>query len=217
MQDIRLRIGAAALLSVAAFTSIIGAVGVFIWWLAFSHPLQVLKKMRMVYPAIILILFFGLVLELTGGGGMSYCLRMIVIILIGAWVFATYRNGDFLNLSVWLFGKRTGFDLGITAEMGVQSLDLIRSDFSRIRLALGLKGAGSGISTLVPAGSNLVHGALVRAGETAELMAIRGYTRGGSYCPAFETSGRDILGGLAALCMGIITVLPVSEFFILYH
>jgi energy-coupling factor transport system permease protein len=217
MQDIRLRMGAAALLSVAAFSGIIGAAVVFIWWLAFSHPLQVLRKMRMVYPAIILILFFGLVLELTGGGGMSYCLRMIVIILIGAWVFAMYRNGDFLNLAVWLFGKRTGFDLGITAEMGVQSLDLIRSDFSRIRLALGLKGAGSGISILVPAGSILIHGALVRAGETAELMAIRGYTQGGSYCPAFKTSGRDILGGLLALCMGIITVLPVSEFFILYH
>lgn len=84
-------------------------------------------------------------------------------------------------------------------------------------MALELKGAGSGISTLVPAGSILIHGALVRADETAELMAIRGYSHGGSYCPKFETSRRDILGGLAALCMGIITVLPVSEFFILYH
>ena len=49
MQDIRLRAGAAALLSLAAFTSITGAAVVFIWWLFFSRPLQVLQKMRMVY------------------------------------------------------------------------------------------------------------------------------------------------------------------------
>ncbi len=55
MQDIRLRAGAAALLSLAAFMSISGAAVVFIWWLFFSRPLQVLKKMRMVIPAIILI------------------------------------------------------------------------------------------------------------------------------------------------------------------
>jgi hypothetical protein len=27
----------------------------------------------------------------------------------------------------------------------------------------------------------------------------------------------DIIAGIAALCMGIITFIPVSEFFILYH
>jgi energy-coupling factor transporter transmembrane protein EcfT len=217
MQDIRLRAGAAALLSLAAFTSVSGAVVVFIWWLAFSRPLQVLKKMRMVIPAIILIVFFGLVLELTGGGGISYCLRITVIILIGAWVYAGYRQGEFLALGTWLLGKKTGFDLGMTAEMGIQSLELMVSDFSRIRQAQELKGNRWGLRSLVPAGSILIFGALRRADETAELMAIRAYTRGGSYCPKFETPVKDIIAGIAALCMGIIAFIPVSEFFILYH
>jgi|WetSurMetagenome_2_1015567.scaffolds.fasta_scaffold82886_1 hypothetical protein len=217
MQDIRLRAGAAAILSLAAFTSIPGAAVVFIWWLIFSRPLQVLRKMQMVIPAIILIGFFGLVLELTGGGGISYVLRMTVIILIGAWVYSGYCQGEFLKLGTWLLGRKTGFDLGLVAEMGMQSLELMVSDFTRIRQAQELKGKHFGLRSLVPAGSILIHGALMRADETAELMAMRGYTHGGSYCPAFETPVRDIIAGIAALCMGIIAFIPVSEFFILYH
>jgi energy-coupling factor transporter transmembrane protein EcfT len=217
MQDIRLRAGAAALLSLAAFSSITGAVIVFIWWLAFSHPLRVIRKMRMVIPAMILILFFGTVLEFTGGGGVSYCLRMTVIILIAAWVYTAYRQGEFLRLWTWLLGKKTGFDLGMIAEMAMQSLEMMASDFSRIRQAQELKGTRWGIGSLVPACSILIHNALRRADETSELMAVRGYTCGGSYCPAFETNKKDILAGIAALCMGIIAFIPVSEFFILYH
>jgi hypothetical protein len=217
MQDIRLRAGTAALLSLVAFTSIGGAAVVFIWWLIFCGPLQVLRKMRRVIPAIILIVFFGVVLELTGGGGISYCLRMTVIILIGAWVYSWYHQGEFLKIGTWLLGKKTGFDLGLVAEMGMQSLELMVLDFSRIRKAQELKGKRTGLRSLVPTGSILIYGALRRADETAELMAVRGYTHGGSYCPEFETSMKDIIAGIAALCMGIIAFIPVSEFFILYH
>jgi energy-coupling factor transporter transmembrane protein EcfT len=217
MQDIRLRAGAAALLSLAAFMSVSGAAVVFVWWLLFSRPVEVLKKMRMVIPAVLLIVFFGLILELTGGGGISYCLRMTVIILIGAWVYSGYRQGDFLRLGTWLLGKKTGFDLGMVAETGMQSLNLMVSDLTRIRQAQELKGACWGFRSLVPAGSILIHGALRRAEETAELMAVRGYHHGGSYCPVFNIPVRDIVAGIAALCMGIIALLPVSEFFILYH
>jgi energy-coupling factor transporter transmembrane protein EcfT len=217
MQDIRLRVGTATLLSLAAFASVTGAIVVFIWWLVFSNPIQVLKRMRIVIPAITLIAFFGLVLELTGGGGISYCMRMTVIILIGAWVYAEYRQGEFLRLGTWLLGKKPGFDLGMVAEMGMQSLDLMVSDFSRIRQAQALKGTRWGIRNLIPAGRILIHGALRRADETAELMAIRGYNHGGSYCPEFKTPAKDFVGSIAALCMGIIAFIPVSEFFILYH
>jgi hypothetical protein len=217
MQDIRLRAGAAALLSLVAFTSITGAAVVFIWWLAFSRPLQVLTKMRIVIPAIILVIFFGFILELMGGEGISYCLRMTVIILVGAWVYTGYRQGEFLRLGTWLLGKKTGFDLGMIAEMGMQALDLMVSDFSRIRQAQKIKGTYWGIQSLVPTSSILIYSTLRRADETAELMAIRGYVRGGSYCPVFETPVKDIIAGLAALCMGIIAFIPVSEFFILYH
>lgn len=217
MQDIRLRAGTAALLSLAAFTGTTGAAAVFIWWLVFARPWQLKKQMRMVVPAILLIVFFGLVLELTGGGGISYSLRMTVILLIGAWVYAGYRPGEFLRLGTWLFGNRTGFDLGMTAEMGMQSLDLLLSDFARIRQAYELKGSCRGIRSLVPAGSVLIRGAVRRAEGSAELMAIRGYNHGGTYCPSFRTPVTDVVAALAALCMGVIAVLPVSEFFILYH
>jgi len=217
MQDIRLRAGTAALLSLVAFSSITGAVVVFIWWLTFSRPLQVLRKMRMVIPAIILILFFSFILEITGGGGISYCLRMTIIILVGAWVYSEYHQGEFLKLGTWLLGKKTGFDLGMIAEMGMQSLDMMVSDFSRVRQAQELKGIRWGIRSLVPACSILIRDALRRADETAELLAVRGYTQGGSYCPVFETPKKDIIAVIAALCMGIIAFIPVSEFFILYH
>jgi hypothetical protein len=217
MQDIRLRVGTAALLSLVAFTSMWGAAVVFIWWLIFSRPLQVLRKMRMVIPALILIGFFGLVLELTGGGGLSYCLRMTVVILIGAWVYSGYCQGEFLKLGTWMLGRKTGFDLGVVAEMGMQSLELMVSDFSRIRQAQELKGKRFGLRTLIPAGNILINGAVRRADETAELMAMRGYIHGGSYCPVFVTPLIDIIAGIAALCMGIIAFIPVSEFFILYH
>jgi energy-coupling factor transport system permease protein len=142
---------------------------------------------------------------------------MTVIILIGAWVYTGYRQGDFLRLGTWLLGNKTGFDLGMVAETGMQSLDLMMSDLSRIRQAQELKGTSGGIRSFVPAGSILIHGALRRAEETAELMAVRGYCCGGSYCPVFNTTVRDLVAGIAALCMGIITFVPVSEFFILYH
>ncbi len=217
MEDMRLRAGAALLLTPAAFSSLNGAAVVFLWWLVFSRPLQVLRRMRIVVPAIILTAFFSLGLELTGGGGVSYCLRMTVIILIGAWVYAGYRPGEFLRLGTWLLGKKTGFDLGMIAEMGIQSLEMVVTDFSRIRQAQELKGARWGYRSLVPAVSTLIHGALRRAEESAELLAIRGYRRGGTFCPRYETPARDIIAGIAAVCMGIIAFIPVSEFFILYH
>lgn len=218
MEDIRLRAGTAALLSLAAFASLTGAAVVFLWWLAFSRPLQVLRRRRMIGPAILLIAFFGLVLELTGGGGISYSLRMIVVVLIGAWVYTGFRQGEFLKLGTWMLGKKTGFDLGMIAELGMQSLDLMLADFRRIRQAQELKGSRWGLRSLVPAGSILIQGALRHADETADLMAVRGYTRGGMYCPAFEISRGDFAAAFAAVCMVfIITFVPVGEFFILYH
>ncbi len=99
----------------------------------------------MVFPAVLLVIFFGIFLEITGGGGISYTFRMMVIILIGAWMYSRYRQGDFLGMGTWLLGKKNGFDLGMIAEMGMQSLDLMRSDFSRIRQAYELKGTRWGI------------------------------------------------------------------------
>jgi hypothetical protein len=217
MQDIRIRTGTAALLSLAAFSSITGAGVVFLWWLVFCHPFWMIKKIRLIIPVILLIAFFGIILDLSGGGGLSYSLRMMVVVLIGIWLYTEYRTGDFLHLGTWLLGKKTGFELGMTGEMGMQAIDLISADLDRICKAQELKKVHWGIGSLVPTGMILLHGALQRAEESAELLAVRGYVYGGTFCPVFKTPIKDKLAGFAALCMGIIAFIPFSEFFILYH
>jgi hypothetical protein len=216
MQDPRIRIAAAAVLSLAAFMSLHGAAAVFLWWLVFTPRLQLAKKIRLVFSLILMITFFSLVLELSGGRGLSYFARMTVIVLIGMWIFSEQKSGDFLAIGVWLFGNRAGFDLGMVAEMGIQSLVSVTADLDRIRVAEKIKGMQWNVSSLVPAGLVLVHGALVRAEDTAELLAIRGYQDGGSLCPTFFTRPLDIVAGMFAVCILFFSLIPVSEFFILY-
>jgi hypothetical protein len=217
MQDPRIRIAAAAVLSLAAFVSLHGAAAVFLWWLVFTPRLQLAKGIRLVFSLILMIAFFSLILELSGGSGISYFARMTVIVLIGMWIFSEQKSGEFLAIGVWLFGDRTGFDLGMVAEMGIQSFVSVTADLDRIRVAEKIKGMQWEVHNLVPAGLVLVHGALVRAEDTAELLAIRGYQNGGTLCPKFFTRPLDIVAGLFAICILIFSLIPVSEFFILYR
>jgi len=215
MQDIRLRTGTGILLCLAAFISITGAAAALVWWLVFTDRVAVIKKTRMIVPVAIMIAFFSAVLAWTGGDGISYFFRMMVIVLIGCWLYTKQKSGEFLRFGVWLLGDRWGFELGMLADMGMQAMHLLVRDFSRIRIAESLKGITPGWKTLVPAGFVLVSGALSRAEMNAELMAVRGYRDGGSLCPVFTTPRRDIVSGLLALCVLFIALVPVSEFFIL--
>jgi len=217
MQDIRLRIAAALVLTLSAFFSLAGAALVFLWWIACSGKVSEIMRVRMVLPVAGMLAFFSVILSLTGGDGVSYFLRMMVIFLVGSWVYAEQKSGEFLHLGVWLLGKRIGFELGMLADMAMQTLHLMVRDFETIRVAQTLKGTGPAWKNLVPAGLVLITGALSRAEHTAELMAVRGYRNGGSLCPRFVTTGGDSLRCMAALCIFIITVIPVSEFFILYR
>ena len=217
MQDPRIRITAAAVLSLAAFMSLHGAAAVFLWWMVFTPRLQLAKSIRLVLSLILTIAFFSFVLELSGGGGLSYFTRMTVIILIGMWIFSEQKSGEFLAIGVWLFGDRAGFELGMVAEMGMQSLVSVTGDLDRIRMAEKIKGMQWEVRSLVPAGLVLVHGALARAEETAELLAVRGYQHGGTLCPIFFTRPMDIVAGMVTLGILIFALIPVSEFFILYR
>ena len=84
-------------------------------------------------------------------------------------------------------------------------------------MAEKIKGMQWKVRSLVPAGLVLVHGALVRAEDTAELLAIRGYRNGGTLCPKFLTRPLDIIAGMVAVSILIFSLIPVSEFFILYR
>src|SRR5512137_989983 len=217
MQDPRIRIAAASILSIAAFISLQGALAAFLWWLVFTPRFMIVKKIRLVFSLILMIAFFSVVLALFGGNGFSYFCRMTVIILIGMWVFGEQQSGEFLANSVWLFGTKMGFDLGMVAEMGIQSLSSVTADLDRIRIAERIKGRQWGVHSLVPAGLVLVHGALGRADDTAELLAVRGYRSGGSLCPVFNSAAIDLVAGICALGVFIFALIPVSEFFILYR
>jgi hypothetical protein len=217
MQDPRIRIAAASILSIAAFLNLQGALAAFLWWLVFTPRFMIVKKIRLVFSLILLIAFFSVVLELFGGEGFSYFCRMTVIILIGMWVFGEQQSGEFLNIGVWLFGTRMGFDIGLVAEMGIQSLSSVTADLDRIRIAEQIKGKRWGVHSLVPAGLVLVHGALSRAEDAAELLAVRGYRSGGTLCPEFITGSLDRVAGLCALGVLLCALIPVSEFFILYR
>jgi hypothetical protein len=188
-----------------------------LWWLLFTSRFSPGRQARMLVPVAIMIAFFSAVLAWTGGDGVSYFIRMIAIVLVGFWMFAEQKSGEFLRFGVWLLGDRTGFELGMLADMGMQAMHLLVRDFDQIRVAESLKGIRTGWRTLVPAGLVLVNGALLRAEHSAELMAVRGYRDGGSLCPSFMTSRRDIVAGCAALCVLLIALMPVSEFFILYR
>jgi energy-coupling factor transport system permease protein len=217
MQDIRLRTSTVLLLSLSAFISLPGAVAAFLWWLAGSGRVSEVLRMRMLLPVTAMLAFFSAVLVLTGGDGLSYFVRMMVIVLIGFWVYAEQKSGEFLQLGVWLLGDRVGFELGMLADMGMRNLYLMIRDFDQIRVAESLKGIGPAWKTLVPSGFVLVSGALTRAEHTAELLAVRGYRNGGSFCPRFTPTTGDFFCFLAAVFVLFVALVPVSEFFILYR
>jgi len=217
MQDVRMRIGTATLLTLVAFFSVLGAAVVFVWWLVFTRRLQEIKRIRIVAGTILMIALAALFISAGGGDGLSYLVRMIVIILIGIWLFSEQKTGEFLHLGVWLLGNRTGFEMGMIAEMGMQMAESLAADLDRIHMAMMIKGQKWGVKTLVPAGLILVSDALIRASDTAELMAVRGFYNGGTLCPQFTHGRYDLIPAMAAIVVGFLAFVPVSEFLILYR
>lgn len=212
MQDVRIRIGAGTLLCCAAFVSLYGAAAVFLWLLIFTPRLQSLRRLRLVIGTVVMIGIISLLLQVINGSGFSYFIRVTVIILTGLWVAGEYQPGDFLNLGVWLLGTGIGFDLGLVAEMGMQSFVSLLDDLDRIRLAYSLKGAGLNIKSVIPTGTLLLHLELARAQDNAELLAVRGYRCGGQLTPGFTTSVLDVIAGLSVIVVLLIAVFPFVNF-----
>jgi hypothetical protein len=214
MQDVRIRVGSTLLLSIATFISIPGAIAALVWWLA-AGGLSTVRSSRY---ALIFIGIAGLVsflVELSGGDGLSYFIRMTVILLIAFWAFAHQTPGEFMDLAVWAGGNTRGFDLGLVAEATLQAINAIRDDIDRIRVALTLKGKRTGIRGLLPAASVLIVTQLSRAEDQADLLVVRGYRRGGSWCPKFPENTRDIAGGIGAILVLLVAFIPIRDIFIL--
>lgn len=217
MQDARIRLLSACLLSAAAFISVSGAVAAVAWWLVFTPRLGCIRYRRAVFAAFVLFCLVSLVIALSGGDGISYLVRMMAILLVGAWLYADSSPGEFPALGTWLLGPKRGFELGMIAGMAMQAADGIGKDFNRVRMAYAQKQVPWGIRIILPAGRLLLYDALRRADETTELLAVRGYRDGGTCCPRFHTPVCDLLAGTCAAIIILVALVPVSEFFILYR
>jgi hypothetical protein len=216
MQDPRIRIFVVVTLSVAAFISVTGALLAFLFWVIFTPRVAVLKR-----PATAtFFLMIGIVsvfTQVTGGNGLSYFLRLTVVLLLALYAYYEYRPGDFLLVSVWTFGKRYGFNPGLIAEMSVQSIYDLEYDLSRIRMAITQKGIKFSFHQLIPVGGMIVLNQIRRAGDQADLLTVRGYTNGGTCCPHFYPEARDYLCAVLAILILIFAFLPVRDIFILPH
>ena len=201
MQDPRVRLLCACLLSLAAFASLAGAIAVFVWWLVFTTRLRSIRNRTAVLMSLCLFGIIAGVLSLCGNDGISYLVRMTAILLVGT----------------WLFGTRIGFELGMIAGMALQVASGLSEDVGRIRIAARQKGQPWGIRSIVPVGRVLIYDTLRRADETAAILAMRGYRNGGTLCPSFHTTLRDGIAGICAAVALVLACLPVSEFFILYR
>lgn len=212
MQDVRIRICAGAILSCSAFLSLYGAAAALLWWLIFTPRLKSIVRIRSFLGIIFMIAIIAIILQIMHGSGVSYFGRMTVIILIGMWLAAEYKPGEFLHFGTWLFGKNIGFELGLIAEMAMQSFVTLRVDLDHIRMALHVKGIPVTIKTIIPTGNLLIHRELFRAKDNADLLAVRGYQYGGTLTPVFFTCKRDIVAGLCAMFVMIIALFPFVNF-----
>ncbi len=215
MGDIRFRVCAAAVLSFSAFFSISSAIAALFWWIIFTPRFSKVPDKKIIWGTAVLICAFSLVLQVLYGTGPSYGIRMGAIFLIAIWIWSEQQPGEYLSFCSWLFGNRRGFDLGLIAELGMQAFSQLFDDYSRIKTAWAIKGKYPGIQQVPAACLILTRNALMRAEDTTELLAVRGFRNGGTLCPSFPTRTKDIVESLAAVIIGSVMFLPVGEFFIL--
>ena len=217
MQDARLRLFAVIILSVAAFSSVTGAVFALIWWIIFTPGMRIIAKS----PFALFFLGFtasvSALVWLSGGDGFSYLVRMAVILLLAFYAYSDRAPGEFLDLSVWFFGKKIGFDIGLAAEMSLLGMEILSDEMKRIRVAFRLKGMKIGIRSIIPAAGLLIYSQFIRAEDQADLLAVRGYRGGGMVCPEFKTAKSDLLAFSSAIVPLIFSFIPLGDIFILLH
>ncbi len=197
--DGRLRLLSVILLSLGAFLSIGGAILALLWWFVACWRKWEVPDRHLILALGMLILLPALVTEFFTGDGLSYGIRMGVILFISFWVYTDYRGGEMLDLFVWAGTERRGFDIGLAAEMAMQGIYLAGSDLQQIRRAYSIKGLKIGVKTFIPASISLLLMHIRRSDETARLLALRGFNGGGTYAPCFPGRKRDLLLTLIAI------------------
>lgn len=203
MSDIRFRLSSLVLLSVLCFADLFGAAAVFCWWLVFGAKTTFERcSWKTLLPVSIAAgLFPSLVLFFTGGD-LFYGAKIFVLVLLAFWFSASLLPGELMSFFVWLFGQRLGFDLGIAAELSVQSLYAVREDLLHMRSALKIKKQKFSLRTVPSLGAGLLVLSLRRSAVQASMLARRGYVSGGTFVPIFSPRTADFLmsGSAVLLC-----------------
>jgi energy-coupling factor transport system permease protein len=207
MRDPRLRLSATIILSVVAFTSLTGAVLAFIWWLFACglHHRFLLPPPVLLVPAAVFVLFAALLTGISSGimESISYAGRLLVVLIIASYAYVMQRDGDFLSTTVWAFGNRFGFDLGLVGEMVVSMLDVISDDLRFIRQALSQKQTTTNLHVLTSVVLTQLVINLGRGAERADILAIRGYHQGGTYVSVFVRDRTDVILFVLVVLVGL--------------
>ncbi|PKL58647.1 MAG: hypothetical protein CVV33_10525, partial [Methanomicrobiales archaeon HGW-Methanomicrobiales-4] len=174
------------------------------WWATCTGRTTSFHDARTVGLVFMLPMIAAGATSLSGGDGISYILRISGILLIASWAYSERYPGEFLDVSVWLLGQRIGFDIGLIGEMSLSSVEILVDEMWRTRIALRQKGQHLSLSVLPPVMTSLLVRQLRLARERAGILTLRGYRGGGTLCPSFLTSYRDIAAG--ALCILILAV-----------
>ncbi len=215
MLDVRLRLIALASLTLAAYVSTTGALLACAWWLVLSHRRRDLPSLRMVIYLGVMVVLAAIATSLSGGDGLSYLARIGAVLLVASYAFSHRQDGELLDLGVWVLGRRIGFDLGLTAELALQAVEVAGDDLARIRLAVAQKGPASRLRRWVEVGTALLFAHLRRSQEIALVLALRGYSGGGAYCPRFSHGRWDSPAALGAICILLLAIVEPRDIFIL--
>ncbi len=204
MTDARLKLPTVFLLSVSAYASVIGAVLAFIWWLIFSKRLKSLPSPKIFLGLFIITGAISLLMEYRGLAGLSYFIRMSVIILIAGYAYTEISSRDMLNVMTWLLGERYGFELGLISAIAVLKIRQLSGDYARIKVAHRMKAVYRGdvnrigkvklrCADYLSIAGNILINSLKDSKEQSKVLAIRGYIRGGRLQPVFDKSKLDII------------------------
>jgi hypothetical protein len=215
MRDPRLRLLSVIILSAATFVSIQGATLSFLWLLLYPAYLKETVRSSGFWFLIVMTGVISTVTILSGGDGFSYFIRISIIYLLAFTIYRGWNPGEYLDLAVWLFGKKSGFDLGLAIEMSFQGLKDATRDWTRMMVALRLKGRHPGFRTVPILGFLLIQIRLMKARDQADLLVARGYEAGGSCCPEFRTERKDRIASFFAILIAFLAIVPVRDIFIL--
>ncbi|MBP2132790.1 energy-coupling factor transport system permease protein [Methanomicrobium sp. W14] len=206
MQDARLKLLTVFLLSVTAFASVAGAIAVFLWWVLFSKRRNSMPSVKVFAVFFVFIGIVSLIMEYRHLSGLSYLIRMTAVLLIAGWAYTEISSSDLLNTLTWLFGQKAGFEAGLVSAIALNRMKVFSADYSRAKIALKMKNSRYKLKELIPVIGNLLIWSLRDSNYQSRVLALRGYTLGGSMHPVFKKSKKDFIPSIFSIAIFLLSV-----------